>query len=170
LPEDTAATLDAEGWLHTGDIGELDRGNLRITDRKKDLLVLGNGKNVAPQPIESRLKESAYINEAVLLGDGMESVVAMIVPEFERVATWLKEKGVNVKEPEEMAVHPDVIALIKGEVQRANEGLADFERVKRHVLVPAPFSIEGGELTPSLKVRRKVVKEKYANLVDALKR
>jgi long-chain acyl-CoA synthetase len=92
------------------------------------------------------------------------------VPEFERVAMWLKEKGVNVKEPEEMAVHPDVIALIKSEVQRANEGLADFERVKRHVLVPAPFSIEGGELTPSLKVRRKVVKEKYANLVDALKR
>lgn len=170
LPEDTAATLDAEGWLHTGDIGELDRGNLRITDRKKDLLVLGNGKNVAPQPIESRLKESPYINEAVLLGDGMESVVAMIVPEFERIATWLKEKGVNAKEPEEMAVHPEVIALIKGEVQRANEGLADFERVKRHVLVPAPFSIEGGELTPSLKVRRKVVKEKYANLVDALKR
>ncbi len=170
LPEDTAATLDAEGWLHTGDIGELDRGNLRITDRKKDLLVLGNGKNVAPQPIESRLKESPYINEAVLLGDGMESVVAMVVPEFERVAMWLKEKGVNLKEPEKIAVHPDVIALIKSEVQRANDGLADFERVKRHVLVPAPFTIDGGELTPSLKVRRKVVKEKYANLVDALKR
>jgi len=171
LPEDTAAAIDGEGWFHTGDIGEIRAdGKLRITDRKKDLIVLGNGKNVAPQPIENRLKESPYINEAVLLGDGMEGCVALIVPEFERVGLWLREQGENISDTAEMANNQKVKALIKGEVEAANKGLADFERVKRHELITTPFSIDGGELTPSLKVRRRVVKEKYSDLIDRMRR
>ncbi|MBX3096268.1 MAG: long-chain fatty acid--CoA ligase [Fimbriimonadaceae bacterium] len=171
LPEDTAAAIDGEGWFHTGDIGELRvDGKLRITDRKKDLIVLGNGKNVAPQPIENKLKESPYINEAVLIGDGMEGCVALIVPEFEKVTSWLNEQGVNVADPAEMAVNDSVKALIKSEVDKTNKTLADFERVKRHELVTSPFTIDGGELTPSLKVRRRVVKEKYSDLIDRMKR
>lgn len=171
LPEDTAAAIDAEGWFRTGDIGELrPDGKLRITDRKKDLIVLGNGKNVAPQPIENRLKESPYINEAMLLGDGMEGCVALIVPEYERVSQWLREQGENISDTAELANNQKVRSLIKGEIEAANKSLADFERVKRHELITTPFTIEGGELTPSLKVRRRVVKEKYPDLIDRMRR
>ena len=93
LPEATAEAIDSEGWFHTGDIGEWEGEHLMITDRKKDLLVLGNGKNVAPLHIENKLKESEFINEAVLFGDGMEYCCALIVPEFDRVRAWLTEKA-----------------------------------------------------------------------------
>lgn len=171
LPEDTKNTISPEGWLHTGDIGELDSaGRLKITDRKKDLLVLANGKNVAPQPIENKLKESEYINEAMLIGDGMEYCAALIVPEFDRITTWLKAKGETLEDTAAMVKRDDVRALIKSEIDRTNKTLADFEKVKKHELIQSPFSIDGGELTPSLKVRRRVVIQKYSELVDSLKR
>ncbi len=170
LPEETAKAIDAEGWFHTGDIGQFDDGHLMITDRKKDLIVLGNGKNVAPLPIENKLKESEYINEAVLFGDGMEYCCALIVPEFDRVKTWLKQKGVNEDDPAAIAQRDDVKELIKGEVAAANKTLADFEKAKKHVLLGAMFTQETGELTPSLKVKRKVVKEKFAKEIESMKR
>ncbi|MES1147526.1 MAG: AMP-dependent synthetase/ligase, partial [bacterium] len=156
MPEATAAAIDSEGWFHTGDIGEFDGPSLKITDRKKDLLVLGNGKNVAPQAVENRLKESEWINEAVVFGDGMEYCCALIVPEFERLKTWLNRSSATTQE---IAQAPEVKDLIKKEIDNANKQMADFERVKRHVIVGAPFTVEGGELTPSLKVRKRVVKE-----------
>lgn len=170
LPEDTKATIDADGWFHSGDIGEFEGTHLKITDRKKDLLVLGNGKNVAPQPVENRLKEGEFIAEAVLLGDGMEHCVALVIPEFERVQTWLKSKGEDESDPGKLVQRDDVKELIRKEVDAANKTLADFERVRRHVLVPKAFSVDDGELTPSLKVRRKVVKEKYADLIESLEK
>lgn len=170
LPEETAKAIDSEGWFHTGDIGEIENGYLKITDRKKDLLVLGNGKNVAPQPIENKLKESEYINEAVLLGDGQEYCSALIVPEFDRIKAFLKEQGINETDPEKMIAHDSVKALIKGEVDKANKTLADFERAKRHAMIPKPFTVDDGELTPSLKVRKKVVKEIYADIIKSMQR
>ncbi len=170
LPEETAKAIDTEGWFHSGDIGEIENGYLKITDRKKDLLVLGNGKNVAPQPIENKLKESEFINEAVLLGDGQEHCSALIVPEFDRIKAFLKDQGVNETDPEKMIAHDSVKALIKGEVEKANKTLADFERAKRHAMIPKPFTVDDGELTPSLKVRKKVVKEMYADIIKSMQR
>lgn len=170
LPEATAEAIDSEGWFHSGDIGEFEGTHLKIADRKKDLLVLGNGKNVAPQPVENKLKESEYINEAVLLGDGMDSCCALVVPEFDRIKAFLKEQGIDEADPARMVTHEAVRTLIKSEVDRINRTLADFEKVKRHHLVGKPFSVDDGELTPSLKVRKKVVKEMYADAIKAMQK
>ncbi len=170
LPEATAEAIDSEGWFHSGDIGEFEGTHLKITDRKKDLLVLGNGKNVAPQPVENKLKESEYINEAVLLGDGMDSCSALIVPEFDRVKAFLKEQGIDEGDPSKMVLIDSVKGLIKGEVDRINKTLADFEKVKRHHLVGKPFTVDDGELTPSLKVRKKVVKDMYAEAIKSMQK
>lgn len=165
-PEATAQAIDADGYFHTGDIGEWEGKNLKITDRKKDILVLANGKNIAPQMIENRLKESAFIGEVVLFGDGNEYVYGLVIPNFERVRA---EIGIS-DEDEQLVARDDVKALIKGEVDRVNKGLADYEKVKKHALLAATFSVDSGELTPSLKVKRKVVKERYADLLATLVR
>ena len=170
LPEETTAAIDGDGWFHSGDIGAFDGKNLKITDRKKDLLVLGNGKNVAPQPIENRLKESPLIAEAVLFGDGMEYVCALIIPNFEVLTQVASQHGVSPAAPEQMIELDAVKALMKAEVDKVNKTLAGFEMVKKHALVAATFSIEGGELTPTMKVKRKVVKEKYAEVISTLMR
>jgi len=168
-PEDTAAAIDADGWFHTGDIGELVDGKLRITDRKKDLLVLGNGKNVAPQPIENKMRESEWIGEIVLFGDGMEYVCALVIPSKDRVTKWAKETSASGGY-EEWVEDAAVRQAIKVEIDRINKGLADFEKVKRHQVVAANFSIESGELTPTLKVKRKFVKEKYGDVIARMMR
>lgn len=166
-PEDTAAVLDAEGWFATGDIGDFTDGFLRITDRKKDLFKLSNGKYIAPQPIENRLKQSAWVQEAVVFGDGQEYVTALIVPHWDLVRAELGAEGV----PEAMlAERDDVRALLKQAVDQANQGVAPFELIKRFSLLDAPFSIDSGELTPTLKVKRRVVKERFAAQIAALVR
>lgn len=164
LPEETAKAIDAEGWFHTGDIGEYKDGFLKITDRKKDLLVLGNGKNVAPQPIENKLRSSPFIQEAVVLGDGMDYCVGLVIPNAEAVKTHLSLKDLG--KPSENA---EVKALVKSEIDRINKTMANFEMVKKHAILDQPFTIESGELTPTLKVKRKVVKERYGNLIDGLR-
>jgi long-chain acyl-CoA synthetase len=164
LPEETAQAIDPEGWFHTGDIGEFDGQYLKITDRKKDLLVLGNGKNVAPQPIENRLRSSKFIQEAVVLGDGMESCVALIVPNIEVCKGELGEA--ELAAPSESA---KLRSLIKSEIDRINKGLANFEMIKKFAVLDKPFTIESGELTPTLKVKRKVVKERYASAIANLR-
>lgn len=161
LPEVTAEAIDAEGWFHTGDIGEMVGSRLKITDRKKDILVLGNGKNVAPQPIENKLRESEWIAEAVLFGDGMEQVVALIVPDQARYDALKAEAGADA---------PPMRELVQEHIKRVNAELADYERVRRFELLDAPFSIESGELTPTLKVRRKVVAERYADRIASMAR
>lgn len=166
LPEETAQAIDAEGYFHTGDIGEWEGKNLKITDRKKDLLVLANGKNIAPQMIENRLKESAFISEVVLFGDGNEYVYGLVIPNFERLRA---ERGTSETD-DELVANAEVKALIKGEVDKVNKTLADYEKVKKHALLAATFSVDTGELTPSLKVKRRVVREKYADSLAGLVR
>lgn len=166
LPKETAEAIDANGYFHTGDIGEWEGKSLKITDRKKDLLILANGKNIAPQMIENRLKESQFISEVVLFGDGNEYVYGLVIPNFERVRAEL-----DLKDEDDALVKKDEVrALIKGEVDRVNKTLADYEKVKKHALLSATFSVDTGELTPSLKVKRKVVKERFAELLSTLTR
>lgn len=169
-PEATAEAINAEGWCHTGDIGELSAdGYLTITDRKKDLLVLSNGKKVAPQPIEGELKHSAWIGEAVLFGDRQSTVSALIVPAFDVLLAWAKENGVEGK-VEALVENSEVQKILKGEIDKVNATLPDYERIKRFRLLPKPFSIEAGELTPTLKVRRKAVAENYAAILASFAR
>ncbi|MBL8047120.1 MAG: long-chain fatty acid--CoA ligase [Chthonomonas sp.] len=167
-PEATAASIDADGWFHTGDIGVQDGNHFRITDRKKDIIVLANGKNVAPQPIENKLRESALIKEVALFGDGMSVICGLVVPDFERLTRLALEAGIKVADPKELVKLPAIREMFKAEIDVVNRGLADFERLRKYEVLPNEFSVDGGELTPSLKVRRKVVREKYKDLIDGM--
>jgi long-chain acyl-CoA synthetase len=170
LPEDTAACLDADGWFHTGDIGEFEGKHIKITDRKKDILVLANGKNVAPQPIENKLKESALIAEAVLFGDGQECIYGLIIPNFEVLKMHISNLGMNPPTEDDLIKLDKVKQMIRQEIDKVNKTLPDYEKVKRHALLNAAFTVEGGELTPSMKVRRKVVREKFADVLQSIAR
>jgi long-chain acyl-CoA synthetase len=164
-----------DGWFHTGDIGTLDAsGYLRITDRKKDLLVTSGGKKIAPQPIEAVLKRSPLVSEAILLGDGRRFAAALIVPDFAALERRLKDLGrPSTNDPAhraELIKRPDVLALYQEIVDGLNRELSQFERVKRIALLPAEFSIETGELTPTLKVKRKVIEERWRGQIEELYR
>jgi long-chain acyl-CoA synthetase len=165
LPEETAQVLDAQGWFHTGDIGEWEGASLKITDRKKDLFKLSNGKYIAPQPLENRLKEGGLIVEAVVFGDGQDMVTALILPDYDEVRARLTTEATDP----ELAHRDDVRALVKQEVDAVNRALPPHEVVKRFSLLERPFSIEGGELTPTLKVRRRIVAEKHADALVAMR-
>lgn len=168
LPKETAEAIDDEGWFHTGDIGEFSGTHLKITDRKKDLLVLGNGKNVAPQPIENKLRASHFIQEAVVLGDGMDSCVALIIPSFDALKSEFPDlKG---KSDAEIAHHEEVRKKIRAEINAVNRTLAGYEMVKKHTILEHPFTIESGEMTPSLKVKRNVIKNRYADQIASMNR
>lgn len=169
-PEQTREAIDEEGWFHTGDIGKFEHGVLSITDRKKDIIVLANGKNVAPQPIEKRLKESPYIAEVVLIGDRQSTISALVVPDFDRLRAWAKNLELDTSEMAALTQSAEVRKLLREEIDRLSGDFADFERVKRFAVLSEPFSIEGGELTPTLKLRRKVILEKHADRVAALVR
>lgn len=164
LPEETAKAIDADGWFHTGDIGEMEGAALKITDRKKDLIVLGNGKNVAPQPIENLIRESKFIGEAVVLGDGMDYCVALILPNAEAIRAEL-----GLGEDVHLGERPEVRDLLKKEIDKTNKRVANFEMVKKWAMIEEPFTIENGLLTPTLKVKRKQVKEKYVDLIKSLR-
>ena len=170
-PEETAAsfTEDADHWFKTGDIGRMDQdGFLFITDRKKDLIKTSAGKYVAPQMIEGLLAQSEFIEQAIVLGDGRKYVCALIVPDFERLRAWAEPQGIEVQDKQALIADRRVFELVKGEVGRVTKELADYEKVKRVALLPAEFTIEGGELTPTLKVRRRVVEEKHRDLIESL--
>lgn len=166
LPEATREVLSPDGWFATGDVGEIDSlGYLRITDRKKDLLVLANGKNVAPQPIEALLKSSPLIEEAVVLGDGQPVVTALIVPDFDALRQAI---GTSETNPAQIVSLPESLKRIRDEVDTLCQAVADYERVRRFALLPERFTVEGGELTPTLKVRRPVIRQKYASIIQSL--
>jgi long-chain acyl-CoA synthetase len=168
-PEATREVLDLDGWFHTGDIGELDaEGYLRITDRKKDLIVTAGGKKVAPQPIEGLLKLNKFISNAVLLGDRRKFPIALLVPNFERLEAWATTAGLRWDSREELVALPEVEEHLAQEAKKQLRDLAQFEVPKRFLILPRDFSIEGGELTPKLSVRRKVVEQRYAAPIEAL--
>ena len=169
-PDDTAAVLK-DGWFHTGDVGALDAdGYLAITDRKKDLLVTSGGKKIAPQPIEAVLKRSPLIAEAVVLGDRRRFASALIVPNFAALERRLKELGRAPAERDALVVRDDVVALYEEVVEALNCELSQFERIKKVRLLPREFTIESGELTPTLKVRRKTVEQNWHAAIDELYR
>jgi long-chain acyl-CoA synthetase len=166
--EETSEAL-AGGWFHTGDIGLLDGdGFLTITDRKKDLIVTAGGKNVAPQPIENLIKQSPFIAQAVIVGASRKFISALIVPHFEKLEAYAKEKGIAYFSPAELCGRDDIRDLIRTEVDRFSGGLASYEKIKKVILLDRDFEIEQGELTPTLKVKRSQVEKKYKGLIDEL--
>ncbi|OPY71701.1 MAG: Long-chain-fatty-acid--CoA ligase FadD15 [Syntrophorhabdus sp. PtaU1.Bin002] len=172
-PEDTAEAIDDEGWFHTGDIGEFDReGYLRITDRKKNLIVLSNGKKVAPQPLENRLTESPFITHATVIGDQRNTITVLLFPSFKHLRDLAKEKkmdiGMNSKEA--LVSHPDIERLMRQEIDRLLPDLADFEKIRKFSIVGDELSVENGTLTPTLKIKRRAVLERYKDVVEAMYR
>ena len=167
-PEATREVLDPDGWFHTGDIGEIDlEGFLKITDRKKDLIVTAGGKNIAPQPIEGLLKLNRFISNAVLLGDRRKFPIALLVPNFDRLEAWARETGLRWSSREELAGRPEVEVHLAGEARKTLRDLAQYEVPKRFLVLEEDFSIERGELTPKLSVRRKIVEQHYADRIEA---
>jgi long-chain acyl-CoA synthetase len=165
--EATAATIRG-GWFHTGDIGQFDAdGYLSVTDRKKELLVTAGGKNVAPQPIEALLKRDAIVAEAVLIGDRQRFVAALLIPDF-ALLEQRRSGGVAGASREVLVGRDDVRELFQPIVDRANSELASFEQVKSFALLPAEFTVEGGELTPTLKVKRRVVADRWKGVIEAI--
>ncbi len=165
----TREVVTPDGWFHTGDIGYLDSDNyLFITDRKKDLIKTAGGKFVAPQPIENALKTSPYILNAMIVGDQRRFVVAVIVPNAATVSAKAAEQGIRFGSHEEMAAHPAVRSLIEGEVKRLTAHLAQWETIKRFALLPEDFTFDNGSLTFTLKLKRRVVEQKYREVIGNL--
>ena len=167
-PTATAQAIDAEGWFHTGDIGALEDGYLRITDRKKDLIVTAGGKNIAPQPIENRIKTNKYITEVVMIGDKRKYPVLLVVPNFDQLEKWAAHKNIIWTSRAQLLSMPTINAKIQQEVAKQLVGLASYETPKKIALLEHEFSIEKGELTPSMKVKRRVVDRNYTAIIDAL--
>ncbi len=168
-PEATREAFTADGWFKTGDIGTLDAdGYLRITDRKKELFKTSGGKYIAPAPIEQMIKSSRFVNQVVLIGNERKFASALIVPNFEQLENYAHIKGLDIKTPAQFCAHPKIIDLLERQVAEATEGLSHFETVKRIALLENELTVEGGELTPTLKVKRRVVDEKYKNVIDRI--
>jgi len=164
----TGETLDADGWLHTGDIGALEDGFLRITDRKKEILVMSNGKNVAPQPIENALSLSSLIAQAMVVGDNRNYITALIVPNFETLQRVAKERGWTAASIEELVARPEVKDLMRQEITSQTKDFARFEQIKEFLVLSQEFTQENDELTPTLKLKRRNVFKRYQDAIDAM--
>jgi long-chain acyl-CoA synthetase len=170
-PDLTAEVIDPDGWFHTGDIGELVEGKfLKITDRKKEMFKTSGGKYVAPQLIENKLKESLVIEQVMVVGEGEKFPGALIVPAFEGLRDWCKIHSINYTTDAEMITKPEVLEKFQKEVDRLNEQLAQYEKIKKFVLLPSLWSVESGEMTPKLSIKRKVITNNYRNLIEGLYR
>ncbi|WP_259015024.1 AMP-dependent synthetase/ligase [Emticicia fluvialis] len=169
LPELTHEAIDADGWLHTGDIGKLEEGRyLKITDRKKEIFKTSGGKYVAPQVLENKIKESVYVEQIIVVGEGEKFPSALIVPEFTALKEWCAAHGILYTTDAEMAKKPEVHKLILDEVHRFNKEFAPYEQVKKIELLPKAWTIEDGEITPTLKPKRKVITQKYKDLIEGM--
>ena len=168
-PEATAEVLDADGTFHTGDIGEIDAdGFLKITDRKKDLIVTAGGKNIAPQPIEGRVKSSKFVANAVMLGDKRRFPIMLIVPNLENLKQWARHRGVPFSDDKTLLENQETVAKIEREMQKQLRELAHFEMPKKVILLEKDFTVESGELTPTMKVKRRVVEKNYRDRIESL--
>ncbi len=168
LPEVTAKAIDGEGWFYTGDIGEIDGdGFLRITDRIKDIIVTAGGKNVAPQPIENLLKGDDFIEQAVMLGDRRSYCVLLVVPSFPNLEAWARKSGINAPDPKLLLESKPVQEHMEARVMACLEDLASYEKPKKIGLIAAPFTVDDGTLTPTQKVKRRVVEDRYRSLIDS---
>jgi long-chain acyl-CoA synthetase len=167
-PEATAEAIDVEGWFHTGDIGVIEDGFIRITDRKKDIIVTAGGKNIAPQPIENMVKTNKYVSQAVMIGDRRKFPILLVVPNFEQLEKWAKLKNIIWTDRSQLLMMPTIHAKMDQEVRSKLTGLAPFESPKKIALLGSDFSVESGELTPTLKVKRRVIEKNYKSLIDSL--
>jgi long-chain acyl-CoA synthetase len=168
-PEATAEALDRDGWFHTGDIGLLDAdGFLKITDRKKDLIVTAGGKNIAPQPIEGLARTSKFVTSAVMLGDRRRFPIMLVVPNMQVLTDWATAQGINASDTTALLASPEVQNKMDREVRTTLRDLASFEVPKKLLLLPRDFSIEAGELTPTLKVKRRIVEQRHRLAIEAL--
>lgn len=167
-PEKTAEAI-TDGYFHTGDIGEIDsEGFLKITDRKKEMFKTSGGKYVAPQMLENALKQSRFIEQVMVVGEGEKMPAAFIQPDFAFVKSWAQRKGLSLSSNEEIANSKEVHDRVQEEVEAANKKFGHWEQVKRFELTPEAWSVEGGEMTPTLKLKRKQIKEKYKALYDKI--
>ena len=167
----TEEAVDREGWLHTGDIGVFDAaGFLVITDRKKHLFVSSGGKNIAPQPIENLFLQSKFIDQFVLIGDRRMFLSALIVPDFDGIREYADTHGIKYRDMAELTQNEEIYKLVEQDIARLQKDLANYERVRRFVLLDHPLSLENGEITPTLKARRKVIEERYGNLIERMYR
>ena len=169
LPDKTDEVFDSDGYFLTGDIAEIDEdGFIRITDRKKDLIVTAGGKNIAPQPIEAELKRSPLVDNAVIIGDRRPFLVVLLSPNTEALEKWAETNEVSYSSTEEITRHPKVAEAFAAVIETTNENLASYEQIKKHTVLPLMLSIEDGTLTPTLKVKRRVVEKQYLELIEGL--
>lgn len=168
-PEATAENIDADGWFKTGDIAKIDDdGFVYIVDRKKEIIVTAGGKNIPPQPIENELKLDKFISQAFVCGNKRPYLVALVVPNVERLIDFARERNINYLDIDDLVSHERIKRLMDHRIEAVNEKLPTYETIKRIHIVPRDFSIEGGELTPTLKLKRKVIHEKYKSHIDKL--
>ncbi|HEY4580343.1 MAG TPA: AMP-binding protein, partial [Candidatus Acidoferrales bacterium] len=167
--EETREAISPEGWFSTGDIGYLDKdGYLVITDRKKDILKTAGGKIIAPAPIENALRSSPYIQNAALVGDKRRFIAALIVPNIANVEARAREQGLKFASPKDACAHPWVHKLMEAEIARLTASLAQYETIKRFALLDTDFTFANGELTYTLKLKRRIIEERYAEVIDQL--
>ena len=168
-PEATAEAIDSEGWFHTGDIGELSEGKyLKITDRKKEIFKTSGGKYVAPQLVENKLKESVLIEQAIVVGEGQKFPSALIIPDFNALKEWCSRNGIDYGDDAQMIKNDKVKDKINQEVKDLMKSIAQYQQVKKVELLPKLFTIESGELTPTLKLKRKIIHGKYKELIEGM--
>jgi long-chain acyl-CoA synthetase len=166
-PQATSESIDGEGWFHTGDIGQLDDGFLSITDRKKDLIVLAGGKKAAPQPIENELKKSPYVALPIVIGDRQKFLATLIVPNFERLKEWAAAGGHDVRW-DAIDAHPGIRALFQREIDAYNAEKPHHEQIRAFALLPSDLTIEDGSITPTLKVKRRILENRYHSLIEGM--
>lgn len=168
-PELTAEVISADGWFHTGDIGQFIDGKfLKLTDRKKEIFKTSAGKYVAPQAVEAKLKESFFVEQAVVVGDGQKYAAALIVPSFDAIKEFCRVESIAYTSDAEIIKNEKVLAKFRVEVENANKDLAPYERVKKYHLLPSELSVANGELTPTLKPKRRIIQEKYKTEIEGL--
>jgi long-chain acyl-CoA synthetase len=168
-PYMTAVAIDADGWLHTGDVGEIDsEGYLKIVDRKKELIITAGGKNISPANLEALLKQHPLVGQAAVIGDRRPYVSALIVLDLEVAPVWARKAGISFSSAAELAAHPAVRAEIEKAVDDTNRHVSNVEAIKRFTILPADWTPETEELTPTLKLKRRVITQKYGDQIEAM--
>jgi long-chain acyl-CoA synthetase len=167
-PELTTQTIDAEGWLHTGDVGAWDGTHLKILDRKKDIIITAGGKNITPAYIENKLKFSPYVQDAVVVGDGRRYLTALVLIDEDNVTKFAQDRRIPFTTFQDLSQNPEVIRLIDGEVDKVNKTLSQVETIKKFALLPRRFYEEEGDVTPTKKVKRRALEARYADLIKSL--
>jgi len=164
--KETTEVIDKDGWFHTGDIGKFDNGYLMITDRLKHMIVNAGGKNIYPGPIEDMMKSSVWVDQVVVLGEAQNYMAALIVPDLEVCKSFCRTNGLTYTNDEDLVHLKEILAEIDKEVKQFNKKLASHEKIRKFRLIHTPFTIESGELTPTLKVKRRVIYDKYSALIE----